>query len=182
MGRPSPMGPRSLESAAALHALDIAGCRLSRTIGGDGVHRRNFHDGLAGSLPGSLHDPRERPILSSRLGLDLAQHVFGKIETLLPLVRWSHLSRYRCKVGARGSAAGDFARRAPGCAESASNAETACWFEDLSSMDQALTREREAAPSPLACGAVRASCRGSVTRSRGCAPRPPSFERAPGGC
>src|SRR5262249_32623205 len=35
------------------------------------VHGRNAHDLLAGSLPGLLDDPRERAILTGRLGPDL---------------------------------------------------------------------------------------------------------------
>src|SRR5438132_14329984 len=55
------------------------------------IHRRILHNVFAGQLPGLLHDPRQRAILSGRFVLNLLQHLFGKIETLFALVRTSHL-------------------------------------------------------------------------------------------
>src|SRR5262245_37643079 len=59
-------------------------------ITGGALDGRNAHDVLPGGLPSLLDDPRERAILPRRLGPDLLQHLFGKIETLLPLVADGH--------------------------------------------------------------------------------------------
>src|SRR4029077_13603400 len=54
------------------------------------VHRRVLHDLLAGDLPGFLDDPGQRPILTSRLVLDLLQHLLWKVQALLALVGTAH--------------------------------------------------------------------------------------------
>src|SRR5205085_6240745 len=57
---------------------------------GEFIHRGVLHDFLAGNLPGFLNDPRERTVLTSRLILDLLQHLFGKVQALLALVGTAH--------------------------------------------------------------------------------------------
>src|SRR4029079_8945543 len=49
-----------------------------------------LHDLFAGDLPGLLNDPRERTVLTSRLILDLLQHLFGKVQALFALVGTAH--------------------------------------------------------------------------------------------
>src|SRR5262245_31460083 len=57
---------------------------------GEFVHRGILHDFLAGNLPGLLDDPRERTVLTSRLILDLLQHLFVEVQALLALVGTAH--------------------------------------------------------------------------------------------
>src|SRR5205814_720110 len=54
------------------------------------IDGRILHDVLAGQLPGLLHDPRQRAVLTRRLVLDLLQHFLGEVETLLALVAAGH--------------------------------------------------------------------------------------------
>src|SRR5438045_986017 len=61
------------------------------------VHRGVLHDLLAGDLPGLLDDPRKRAVLPRCLLLDLFEHFFWEIETLLPLIGTGHAAP-RCWV------------------------------------------------------------------------------------
>src|SRR5215467_15079663 len=54
------------------------------------VDRRVFHDLLPGNLPSLLDDPRQGPILPSRLVLDFLEHVFRKVQGLLAFIRAGH--------------------------------------------------------------------------------------------
>src|SRR5437868_2119716 len=66
-----------------------------RLVVGTVRHGRNIHDVLPGGLPRLLDDPRERAILTGRLGPDLLQHLLWEVETLLALVTDGHLDSVR---------------------------------------------------------------------------------------
>src|SRR5438128_2231525 len=84
------------------NGLFLAPALVVRRVVGDLVHARILHDVLARDLPGLLHDPRKRAVLPRGLLLDLLQHLFGKVEALLTLVRAGHGSRFSETTKRRG--------------------------------------------------------------------------------
>src|SRR5688572_21415630 len=87
------MSRRSRPATTTIYS-ESSGALLSRAalvfFAGEFVHGGILHDLLPRDLPCFLDDPRQRTILTSRLVLDLFQHLLRKVQGLLALVGTAH--------------------------------------------------------------------------------------------